>query len=114
MSGGTLNQPYVFLATVYGGLICGALYCIFKTARVAMKAGRPMSAILDSAFILMSSCVCIYILYTTTLLDLRLYHFVGVALGFSVFVWAVAPVLSIIYKRLKRATVDKRRKKSDN
>ncbi len=114
MSGGTLNQPFVFMAAIYGGLICGALYCVFRRVRRALGAGRILSGAMDVIFAVLCGVVCLIILYETTFLQIRLYHFLGVLVGFCVFLAGVAPIVGGLFSYIRGAIVDKREKKSDN
>ncbi len=114
MSGGTLNQPYVFMAAIYGGLICGALYCALRQLRRRLGAGRILSGAVDGVFTLLSTGVCLYILYETTLFEVRIYHFVGIGVGFVLFLLGVYPLITALVCKIRGAKIDKTGKTSDN
>jgi len=50
MTMSTANQAYVFLATVYGGLIIGLFFDIYRMIRRIFKPGKWLTGLLDLIF----------------------------------------------------------------
>lgn len=97
----TATQPYIFLITIYGGMIAGAVYDVFRGIRRAMHRGRWLAALLDTLFILVLGAVVAFVLYTANMGELRLYSFVGFALGFVLYIVGLSPLISYLASRLK-------------
>ena len=101
MLGGTLEQPYVFLAAVYGGMICGAVYSVLRIIRqVTGKKWVYITA--DVCFGVMAFIVMAVVLFAATELYIRAYFFLGVVVGFGIFTLGIAPLFGAIGKLLGR------------
>ena len=102
----TIGQSYIFLATVYGGLITGIIYDVYRMLRRALKAGRVVTAIFDILFSLCTLAIVAGVLFTVNSGEIRFYTFVGFALGFFIYIIGISHFLSFIfgriYKRLKK------------
>ena len=48
----TAPQAFIFLITLYGGMIAGLVYDIYRAIRKLCKSGRWVTALLDTLFIL--------------------------------------------------------------
>lgn len=114
MIGGTLNQPFIFAATVYAGIILGILYSLFRVVRKLFGAGKLMSVILDIVFTMLMSLLIGYLLYYVSNLIPRFYHVVGVLIGFLTYVLAAEPFFIILLKKVRKIVVDIRTKKYSN
>ena len=97
----TATQPYIFLITIYGGMVAGAVYDVFRGIRRAIRRGRWLAAVLDTLFILVLGVVVAFVLYTANMGELRLYSFVGFALGFVLYIVGLSPFISYLAARLK-------------
>ena len=53
----TTNQAYIFLATVYLGLILGIIYDIYRAFRMVAKPGKWLVAILDLSFWILAAFI---------------------------------------------------------
>ncbi len=107
----TATQPYIFLITIYGGMVAGAVYDVFRGIRRAMRRGRWMAALLDTIFILVLGAVVAFVLYTANMGELRLYSFAGFALGFVLYIVGISPLISYLALRLKERKVKSSEKK---
>ena len=97
----TSTQPYIFLITIYGGMVAGAVYDVFRGIRHALHRGRWLAALLDTLFILLLGVVVVFVLYTANMGQLRLYSFVGFVLGFALYIVGISPLISFLAARLK-------------
>ncbi len=104
------SQPLIFMITVYGGMAAGAVYDVFRGIRSAMKRGRWLAAVLDTLFIIALGLIVVFVLYSANMGELRLYTFVGFALGFALYIVGVSPFISYLAARIRDA-VKKRQKK---
>jgi len=95
------NQPYIFLITVYGGMVAGAVYDVFRQIRRTLKCGRWSSALLDTLFIVVLGAIVAFVLYTANMGELRMYTFVGFALGFALYIAGLSPVFAYLARRHK-------------
>lgn len=102
----TFDQSYIFMATVYGGLITGIIYDIYRTLRRALKAGKIVTAIFDILFCLCALTVVAGVLFTVNSGELRLYTFIGFALGFFIYIIGISHFLNYlfgkVYNRIKK------------
>jgi spore cortex biosynthesis protein YabQ len=97
------SQPLIFLITVYGGMAAGAVYDVFRGIRSAVKRGRWLAALLDTLFIVALGLIVVFVLYTANMGELRLYTFVGFALGFALYLVGISPFISFIAARIRDA-----------
>jgi len=107
----TAPQPFIFLITIYGGLIAGLIYDIYRAIRKALQAGRFVTAVLDTLFILTLGMIVTAVLYAANFGELRLYTFVGLVLGFALYMSGLSPLIAyIVHKIRKRFKIRKTQK----
>lgn len=107
----TAAQPYIFLITIYGGMVAGAVYDVFRGIRRGLHRGRWFVALLDTLFIVVLGVVVAFVLYTANMGELRLYTFVGFALGFLLYIAGLSPVASYLVARVKERRAETSEKK---
>ena len=95
------SQPYIFLITIYGGMVAGAVYDVFRRIRHTLKCGRWSSALFDTLFIIVLGAIVAFVLYTANMGELRMSTFVGFALGFALYIAGLAPVIAYLARRHK-------------
>jgi Spore cortex protein YabQ (Spore_YabQ). len=93
----TINQPYIFLATVYGGLLIGLLYGLFASIRHLTHAGKAATAVWDIAFFAGGSLISLAVVYIASKADLRFYTFLGLALGFCMYFFGLHRTVRYLY-----------------
>jgi spore cortex biosynthesis protein YabQ len=96
----TLNQSYIFMATVYGGIITGIVYDVYRMLRRALKAGRAVTAIFDILFTVCTLAIVAGVLYAVNSGEIRAYTFLGFALGFLSYIVGISFFLKYIFTRL--------------
>ncbi len=104
----TVSQPFVFLLMLYGGMLVGAAYDIYRCFRALMKKGRWITALLDTLFIVTLGAIVIYIMYTANMGELRLFTFIGFTVGFALYMAGISPL--IIFAVRKFSLWNKNRK----
>ena len=80
----TLNQPFIFFAFMYAGMLAGLIYALITF--IKRKAKRKWIKITAEAVFF----ICVFIITMITFakanyLDLRAYPFLGIAAGFIVY-----------------------------
>lgn len=96
----TFDQSYIFLATVYGGLITGIIYDVYRTLRRALRAGRFVTAIFDILFSLCALTVIAGVLFTVNSGEIRLYTFFGFTLGFFIYIIGISHFINYLFGKV--------------
>lgn len=108
----TVSQPYIFLIMLYGGILIGVAYDVYRGIRKAVKKGKWITAIFDSLFIITLGLIVVFVMYTANQGELRLFTFVGFALGFALYMAGLSPFISYLAKRIN-ARFEKSKKKDE-
>lgn len=95
----TINQPYIFLATLYGGLIVGLLYGVIAAVRHFSHAGRWATVVWDILFFILGTLVCLAAIYIANKANLRLYTFLGLSGGFCMYFFGIHQTAIRLYKK---------------
>lgn len=98
----TINQPYVFLATVYGGLVVGLLYGAVTLLRRLTHAGKWATLVYDILFFAAATLICLIAVYIANKADLRFYTFLGLAGGFLMYFFGIRLAVVQLYKQRKQ------------
>ena len=104
----TVPQIYIFMITLYGGMIAGFAYDIYRGIRKSFKTGRWITALLDTMFIITLGAIVVAVMYAANAGELRLYTFVGFVLGFALYMAGISPLLSFLAKKLSRWTAKRK------
>lgn len=108
MAGGTLFQPYAFAASIYIGLLIGALYTLSCGLHFLLGGGRFLRLILDIFYVLLSSAAAILCLYYVSALALRFYHFLGLFGGILLYIGLIHPLLCSLFTKKAHKRIDKK------
>jgi len=108
----TAPQVYIFLITVYGGLVVGVAYDIYRLIRRAARKGRWLTVVLDVLFIITLGLIVLAVLYFANFAELRLFTFVGLALGFGLYLAGLSAFFQFIGRKIKQR-IQAARKKDD-
>ncbi len=103
----TEPQISIFLITLYGGMAAGIIYDVYRAIRKAAKNGRLATALLDTLFILTLGVVVTFMLYIANAGELRLYTFVGFALGFALYMTGLSPFILFLCRKIKKQLLKK-------
>lgn len=76
-----LNQAYVFVIFILNGFIIGILYDIFRILRKSFKTVDFITYIEDIVFWILTGLILLYSIFKFNNGELRLYIFLGIALG---------------------------------
>ena len=97
----TASQSFIFIITLYGGIIVGVTYDVYRSIRKAVKRGMWTIAILDTLFIITLGAIVMFVMFTANQGELRLYTFIGFVLGFALYMAGLSPFISYLAKKLK-------------
>ncbi len=98
----TVPQIYIFLITLYGGMIAGFAYDVYRGIRRSFKTGKWVTALLDTMFIITLGAIVVAVMYAANAGELRLYTFVGFVLGFALYMAGISPFLSFLARKLRK------------
>ncbi len=95
----TINQPFIFLATVYGGLLIGLLYGLISAARHLTHAGKAATIVWDIVFFAGGTFISLAVVYIASKADLRFYTFLGLAAGFFMYYFGLRATVTHLYQK---------------
>jgi spore cortex biosynthesis protein YabQ len=108
----TAPQVYIFMITVYGGLLAGAVYDIYRLIRRLAKKRRWLTVLLDVLFIITAGLIVLAAMYAANAGELRLFTFMGFALGFGLYMAGLSMFFRFVGEKIKqRIETAKTRKK---
>jgi len=102
----TVNQAYVFLATVYTGMIVGFIYDFNRVIRRIFKPRPWVVGIMDLLFwLIVAGIVFVALLYANDG-EVRFYNFIGLAMGWSLYLLTISSwvikALSLMYRTIEK------------
>lgn len=75
-------QSYVFLYSLYGGIIIGVLYDIYRVIRRIKKSERLITSLWDILFLFSVFAVVIWVIFSSSYGEIRGYVLIGFLVGF--------------------------------
>lgn len=93
----TANQAYVFLATVYGGLVIGLFFDLYRMVRRILRPGKWITGIMDLIFWILVAFFSFLILFNINDGEVRLYSFLGLALGWGLYVLSLSQLIMWVF-----------------
>ncbi|MDD2480583.1 MAG: spore cortex biosynthesis protein YabQ [Lutispora sp.] len=78
-------QIFVFSITVYGGIIIGLVYDIYRAAKGAHKSKGLFTSLWDILFLLFTLLIAVWAIFSSNYGDLRIYVFIGFIVGFFLY-----------------------------
>jgi len=109
----TAPQVYIFMITVYGGLLAGVAYDIYRLIRRIAKKGRWLAVLLDVLFIITVGLIVLAAMYVANAGELRLFTFLGFALGFGLYMAGLSAFFRFIGNRVRQHIDKSRGQKKD-
>ena len=98
----TINQPYIFMGIIYGGIILGFLYGLFSLLRKAFKNGKAACAVFDTLYFLLALLLILKILYFADDMHIRFYSVFGIATGFFIYYFGLHSLLKFIFLKIRK------------
>lgn len=103
------QEVYILLVTIYGGVLIGFIYDLYKIFRNIFNPKKIATIIQDFLFWTIISVVAFYVLIFSNQGDLRFYNFIGFIIGALVYHYLVSKhvrralyfILKNVYKFLR-------------
>jgi len=96
------NQAYVFLATVYGGLIIGFFFDIYRMIRRILRPGKWLTGVMDLIFWILMAIFSFLVLLYINYGQIRLYSFLGLGLGWGLYILSISQLIMWIFDIIYR------------
>lgn len=103
----TLNQPFLFAAFLYSGILMGILYYLFRGIRNLFGKNRLILIFADVLFLLICGGGLLFMVYSLANFKLRLYYILGILLGFGLYSAAIRPLIKYINCKFHKKKIDK-------
>lgn len=94
-------QHYLFLASLMVGLVCGAVYDIFRLLRAFSFKNKVIVFIEDIIYCLFVAVAFMVLFYNYSDGHIRFYAFAGVITGFSVYYFTIGMLTRKIFAGIK-------------
>jgi len=78
-------QSYVFLYSVYGGILIGILYDIYRVIKGGKKSEKLIISLWDALFLLSVFSVMIWAIFSSSYGGIRVYVLIGFVVGFYLY-----------------------------
>ncbi len=104
------QEAYILLATIYGGILIGFIFDLYKVVRGIFHPKKFATNLQDIIFWTIITLVAFYILIFSNHGDLRFYNFLGFMLGVGLYQYLlskpIVKTLLLIIRVLKQVIVD--------
>lgn len=81
MSNLVLEQFYIFIKIICGGIFLGFMYDLYRVFRYYLKPKRVATIIEDAMFFILASIIVLFFLFYSNSAELRWYIFLGFLIG---------------------------------
>lgn len=95
-------QSFVFMFTVYGGIIIGMLYDIYRVLKGSRRGERFITSIWDILFLAAAMLVVLWALFSSNYGDIRSYVFIGFIVGFFLYDRILSRIALALFLFVKR------------
>jgi spore cortex biosynthesis protein YabQ len=97
-----LEELYILLITIYGGIIMGIIYDLYRGIRSHFNKNNLVKMIEDLIFWIIITATCFFLLHKTNAYDLRYYNFTGFIIGIVIYFNTISKyVLRLFIKALQ-------------
>ncbi len=86
----TNNQLYIFLIYIASGMVIGIFFDMFRVLRKSMKTSNLITYIEDTIFWIIVGLFLIWEIFTISYGELRSYIFIGLFIGFVIYMLSVS------------------------
>jgi spore cortex biosynthesis protein YabQ len=98
-------QSFVFMFTVYGGIIIGIFYDIYCVLKGSRRGDRFITSIWDMLFLAAAMLVVLWALFSSNYGDIRAYVFIGFAVGFFLYEKILSKIARAVFLFVKHNVV---------
>lgn len=102
-------QPFIFMMTIYAGILSGLIYDFYRMLRKLLDRKWTV-VVFDVLFVICFAAVITVTLYFSNSGSIRIYSFIGVALGFLLYMLGISPLFQYIAKRIQNKRSKKKPK----
>lgn len=96
-------QSYVFSYSIYGGIIIGILYDIYRVVRGKKKNERLFTSFWDVLFLFSVFVVVLWAIFSSSYGDIRAYVFIGFVVGFYLYEKLLSRIIVGVFHFLLRS-----------
>lgn len=93
-------QIFMFSITLYGGLLIGLLYDVYRAIKGNRRTKTLITSLWDILFLLGIFLVVLYIVFSSNYGDLRAYVFIGFIVGFFLYVKIIGRIFEYILVKI--------------
>ena len=90
----------IFYLTLYGGIVIGLLFDLYRALRTNFKIVKKISFVFDVIFWILITAVIFTTINLLERFDLRYYHFVALFLGFILYYNTVSKYILIAFNKI--------------
>ncbi len=104
------EELYIFLATIYGGILIGLIYDLYRIIRGIFRPKKIATIVEDLIFWIIIAITAFFVLLFSNDGQLRFYTFLGFGIGATMYIWILSPYVVrsiVIIMRLIKKTVYK-------
>ncbi len=98
-------QSYVFLYLVYGGILAGILYDIYRAFNRRKRGERLVASLWDVLFLLSVFFVMLWAIFSSNYGDIRAYVFIGFLVGFYLYEMLLGKIVSALIRHSYKSIV---------
>lgn len=98
-------QSIVFMFAVYGGVIIGVLYDIYRVLKGSKRGDRFITSIWDALFLLAALLVVMWSIFSSSYGNIRSYVFIGFVVGFFLYDKILSRIAVALFEFIKRNVV---------
>lgn len=96
-------QVFVFSITVYGGIIIGLVYDIYRAVKGVQRSKGLITSLWDILFLLLTFLIAIWAIFSSNYGDLRIYVFIGFIVGFFLYERIISRIASAFFSYIFQA-----------
>jgi len=105
----TLSQPFLFAAFIYLGMLLGVVYSVLRILRRIFGEKKPVLVLADLLFMAVAGVSVFFAMSRLMEMKLRFYPFLGVLLGFGIYLVAILPLIRYINCKFGKKKIDNSR-----
>ncbi len=98
-------QSFVFMFTVYGGIIIGILYDIYRVLKGSRRGDKFITSIWDIMFLASAMLVVLWAVFSSNYGDIRAYVFIGFIVGLFLYDKILSRIALAVFLFIKRNIV---------
>jgi len=100
------EELFIFFATIYGGILIGLIYDLYRIFRRVFRPKKIATLVEDLIFWIVTGAAAFFVLLFSNDGELRFYTFLGFAIGAMLYIWALSPFviwgITALLKLIKR------------